>query len=127
MRSLRWQVWTGPPLLVGNPALLQEVRRPFQSAPRTRSQLGGLAEISFTFNSANREGVMTFQISQRGQQYLKTARTLLGAAQTMTDDVIASQLKALADEYERRAEKASRDDAAKALARAAARAEREAT
>ena len=70
---------------------------------------------------------MTFQISQRGQQYLKTARTLLGAAQTMTDDVVASQLKALADEYERRAEKASRDDAAKALARAAARAEREAT
>ena len=70
---------------------------------------------------------MTFQISQRGQQYLKTARTLLGAAQTMTDNVIASQLKALADEYERRAEKASRDDAAKALARAAARAEREAT
>ena len=69
---------------------------------------------------------MTFQISQRGQQYLKTARTLLGAAQTMTDNVIASQLKALADEYERRAEKASRDDAAKALARAAARAEREA-
>jgi hypothetical protein len=33
----------------------------------------------------------------------------------MTDLVIAAQLKALADQYERRAEKASHDDAAKAL------------
>jgi hypothetical protein len=38
----------------------------------------------------------------------------------MTDQAIAGQLKALADDYERRAEKASRDDAAKALARSAA-------
>ena len=63
---------------------------------------------------------MTLQISQRGKQYLKTAETLLRAAQTMTDRVVATQLKALADDYERRAEKASRDDAAKALARLAA-------
>jgi hypothetical protein len=71
---------------------------------------------------------MTLQISQRGRQYLKTAETLLRAAQTMTDQVVASQLKALADDYERRAEKASRDDAAKAamaLARLAASAEHE--
>jgi hypothetical protein len=38
----------------------------------------------------------------------------------MTDHAIASQLKALADDYERRAEKASKVDAAKALARSAA-------
>ena len=63
---------------------------------------------------------MTLQISQRGKQYLKTAETLLRAAQTMTDRMVATQLKALADDYERRAEKASRDDAAKALARSAA-------
>ena len=63
---------------------------------------------------------MTFQISQRGKQYLQTAQTLLRAAQTMTDEVVASQLKALADDYEQRAEKASLVDAAKALARAAA-------
>jgi hypothetical protein len=66
---------------------------------------------------------MTLQISQRGKQYLKTAETLLRAARTMTDRVVATQLKALADDYERRAEKASRDDAAKAakaLARSAA-------
>ena len=63
---------------------------------------------------------MTFQISQRGKEYLKTARTLLRAAQTMTDQAIAGQLKALADDYERRAEKASQVDAAKALARSAA-------
>ena len=71
---------------------------------------------------------MTFQISQRGKQYLKTAQTLLRTAQTMTDRAIAGQLKALADDYERRAEKASRDDAAKAagaLARSAASAEDE--
>ena len=69
---------------------------------------------------------MTLQISQRGKQYLKTAQTLLRTAKTMTDKAIAGQLKALADDYERRAEKASRDDAAKALARSAASAEREA-
>ena len=68
---------------------------------------------------------MTFQISQRGKQYLQTARTLLRAAQTMTDAAIAGQLKALAGDYERRAEKASRADAAKALARSTAGAEAE--
>jgi hypothetical protein len=68
---------------------------------------------------------MTFQISQRGNEYLKTARTLLRAAQTMSDDAIAGQLKALADDYERRAEKASQVDAAKALARSAANAQSE--
>ena len=63
---------------------------------------------------------MTTQISQRGKQYLQTARTLLRAAQTMTDEVIARQLQLLAEDYERRAEKASLADAAKALARSAA-------
>jgi hypothetical protein len=47
---------------------------------------------------------MTIQISQRGKQYLETAQTLLRAARTMTDAAIASQLKALADDYQRRAE-----------------------
>jgi hypothetical protein len=64
-------------------------------------------------------------ISQRGKEYLKTAQTLLGAAKTMTDRVVAGQLKALAEDYQRRAEKASHVDAAKALARSAANAERE--
>jgi hypothetical protein len=68
---------------------------------------------------------MTFQISQRGKQYLKTAETLLRAAQNMTDGAIAGQLKALADDYQRRAEKASHVDAAKALARSVANAEDE--
>ena len=65
------------------------------------------------------------QISQRGKTYLETARTLLRAAQTMTDSVIASQLKTLAEDYERRAEKATHVDAAKAPARSAASSERE--
>jgi len=43
----------------------------------------------------------------------------------MTDRAIAGQLKALADDYERRAEKASRIDEAKVLARSAAGDERE--
>jgi hypothetical protein len=63
---------------------------------------------------------MTFQISRRGKQYLETAQTLLRAAQTMTDAAIADQLKAVAGDYQRRAEKASHVDAAKAFARPAA-------
>jgi hypothetical protein len=68
---------------------------------------------------------MNFHISQRGKEYLETAQTLLRAAQTMSDQAIAGQLRALADDYQRRAEKASHADAAKALARSAASAERE--
>jgi hypothetical protein len=69
---------------------------------------------------------MSFQeISQRANEYLKTAETLLRAAQTMTDRTIAVQLKALADDYERRAEKASHVDKAKLLTRSAANAEDE--
>jgi hypothetical protein len=69
--------------------------------------------------------MMFQQISQRGKQYLKTAETLLRAAQTMTDRAVAGQLNALAEDYQRRAEKASRVDAAKASARSAADAEGE--
>ena len=68
---------------------------------------------------------MTVEISQRGKQYLRTAQTLLRAAETMTDRSIAGQLKALAGDYELRAEKASHVDAAKASARSAADAEGE--
>ena len=69
---------------------------------------------------------MTFQrLSQRGKEYLRTAETLLRAAQTMTDRAIAGQLKALADDYQRRAEKAPHVDAAKAFARSAASADDE--
>jgi aminopeptidase N len=66
---------------------------------------------------------MTFQISRRGKEYLETAQTLLRAAQTMADRAIAGQLKALAEDYQRRAEKALRVDAAKAFAQSAANAE----
>jgi hypothetical protein len=38
---------------------------------------------------------MTFQIPQRGKEYLKAAQTLLRAAETMTDRAIAGQLKPL--------------------------------
>jgi hypothetical protein len=65
---------------------------------------------------------MMFHISQRAKEYLKAAQTLLRAAQTMSDQAIAAQLEALADDYQRRAEKASHVDAAKALAKSAANA-----
>jgi hypothetical protein len=68
---------------------------------------------------------MKVQISQRGKAYLKTAETLLRAAQTMTDRAIGDQLKALADDFQGRAEKASHADAAEAVARSVADAERE--
>jgi hypothetical protein len=68
---------------------------------------------------------MTFQISRRGKEYLETAKTLLRSAQTIADQAIAGQLKALADDYQRRAEKASHVDAAKALARSVSDAEGE--
>jgi hypothetical protein len=61
------------------------------------------------------------QISQRGKECTRTAETLLRAAQTMTDRAIAGQLKALAEDYERRAEKASHVKA-KVLTRSAANA-----
>src|ERR1700682_736748 len=126
MRSLRWQVWSRPALLVANLALFQEVRRSLQSSPGKRPQLGGLAPNRLRPAAREpREGLMTVQISQRGKEYLETARTLLRAAQTMTDRAIAAQLKALADDYEMRAEKASHVDAAKASARSAANAEGE--
>src|ERR1700722_19254673 len=55
------------------------------------------------------------------KEYLDTARTILRAAQTMTDRHVAGKLRALAEDYERRAEKAAHADAAKALAPSAAR------
>jgi hypothetical protein len=58
------------------------------------------------------------------KEYLDTARTLRRAAQTMTDSRVVGQLKVLAEDYERRAEKASHADAAKALARSADRGNR---
>lgn len=53
----------------------------------------------------------------RSTQYLETARTLLRVARNMADQTVADRLKALAGEYERRAERASHADAEKASAR----------
>jgi hypothetical protein len=59
------------------------------------------------------------------KEYLDTARTILRAAQAMTDQHFARQLKVLAEDHEQRATKAAHAGAAEALARSAARAERE--
>lgn len=66
---------------------------------------------------------MTLQISGRSKQYMETAQSLLRAARSMTDEVVATRLKMLADDYQRRAEKASNADSARSVARSAARAE----
>ena len=58
-------------------------------------------------------------------EYFETARTLLRIARDMTDQPIADRLKALAADYERRAEKASLADAGKTMAAAAVRGEGE--
>jgi hypothetical protein len=57
------------------------------------------------------------------KEYQNTAQTLRSVARNMTDRTIADRLEALAKDYQRRAEKASLTN--KALARLAARAERE--
>jgi hypothetical protein len=49
------------------------------------------------------------------KEYLSTARTLLGIAKNMTDQTIAERLKALAEDYERRARKAGLAESAKGL------------
>ncbi|MBR0842676.1 hypothetical protein JQ607_20940 [Bradyrhizobium liaoningense] len=66
---------------------------------------------------------MTLQMSRRGKEYMETAQSLLRAARSMTDEVVAARLKMLAEDYQRRAEKASSADAARSVARSAARAE----
>jgi hypothetical protein len=74
--------------------------------------LDGLVPNRFRQSPENRaRASWALQISQRGKEYLKTAQTLHRTAKTMADQAIAAQLKALADDYERRAEKASLDDA----------------
>ena len=50
------------------------------------------------------------------KEYLETARTLHDVALKMTDRMLAGQLRALAEDCERRAEKAAQADAAKASA-----------
>ena len=63
---------------------------------------------------------MTPRILRRGNEYLERVQTLLRFAKTMADAAIADQLKSLAQDYQRGAEKASLVDAAKALAQSAA-------
>jgi hypothetical protein len=50
------------------------------------------------------------------KEYLETTRTLVRLARNMSDQTIADRLKALAEDYERRAESASRSESAKSSA-----------
>ena len=121
MRSLQWQVRSRQTLLVANLTLFQKVRRSPQSSPGERPRLAALVPVHFVPGAREpRESSVTSQISQRAKEYLETARALLRAAQTMTDRAIAAQLRALADNCQRRAEKAWHVDATKASARSAA-------
>jgi hypothetical protein len=64
---------------------------------------------------------MMAELTMVSEEYLGTARTLLRVARNMTDQTIANRLKALAEEYERRAQKAELADSAKALSPVAVR------
>ena len=55
------------------------------------------------------------------KEYLGTARTLFRIAKNITNETIAGRIRALAQDYERRAEKAELAEAAKALAPVAVR------
>jgi hypothetical protein len=106
--------------------ILQRLRPSRQGPRRKRPHLGGVAPNRLRQDAGEpREGSMTLQISRRGKKYLETAQALLRAAQTMTDRAIAEQIKALADDYQRRAEKASHVDADKELAGSDGKAEGE--
>jgi hypothetical protein len=48
------------------------------------------------------------------KQYLETARTLFRIARNIADQTVADRLRALAGDYERRAEQASNTEATKA-------------
>ena len=50
------------------------------------------------------------------KEYLETARTLLRIVRNIADRTVADLLKALAADYERRAERASRNNAANSSA-----------
>lgn len=54
------------------------------------------------------------------EQYLKTASTLARVAREMADQTIADRLRALAEHYERQAERASTMDSAGASGRPSA-------
>ena len=55
------------------------------------------------------------------KEYLSTARTLLRIARNVTDGAIANRLKALADDYERRAQVGEFAESAKGLSPVAVR------
>src|ERR1700740_2705233 len=54
------------------------------------------------------------------KEYLATARTLLRVARSMADQAIADRLRALAGDYERKAEQASDSEAAQPQSRRSA-------
>ena len=54
---------------------------------------------------------LTAEPAMLNKQYLQTAQTLFRVARNMADQTVANRLKALAEDYERRAERASHADA----------------
>ena len=59
---------------------------------------------------------MTVQISNRGKEYLETARPLVRVARIMAHETIADRPMALAEDYEATAKEASHTDTAIASA-----------
>jgi hypothetical protein len=82
---------------------------------RVRFSMIGCSSTALCRSNWDRGGEML------SKEYLDTARTVLWAARRMTDRRVASELKTLAEYYERRAEKVVYAGAGKTLARPAAR------
>lgn len=79
----------------------------------------GLPNFATSTNQQHRRVRMERMMLDK--QYLEAARDLLRAARTMTDPRIASELRTLAEDYERRAERAWQAGAAHPLSGSAAR------
>jgi hypothetical protein len=86
------------------PAILRGARRISPGAQRLRS-----GELAISLAAVEK---MIAEPMMLSQEYLKTARTLFRVARSTADQAVADRLRALAADYERRAEQAAGADAA---------------
>ena len=121
MRSLRWQVWSDPLTIFGQFHFVPANASSASELAGKMTAIGRLAQHCLQPAGLEpREGLVMLHASKQYREYMETARTLLRAAQTMTDRAVAGQLRASAEDYERRADRAPRGVGDKSSARLAA-------
>jgi hypothetical protein len=104
-------------------SILRELARLSELHVRLASQFCEFVAPRTHLHPSSRRAIT--ELKMLSKEYFETARTLLRIARNMTDQTIADRLRALAEDYERRAEKASRTDAGEAVAAVAVRGEGE--